>query len=264
MKKSFIYLFALLAVVMFTSCGNDDEPVNKQTFTSTINTRAIEDDAVVFSQGSASVEANFTNMTIQFTSDFKDANGRSHSITTPEMPMTSTVGTIYSFGSAASTIGSGADNLRGNIDLATGMMWYTFTLDGSTTVVSTTHLLYAYTTTTLTNPSNGNTGENNSSAYLFALSATGESCIMQISNFMSSLGSGVIDAAELQYNGLNVLHTPTGYVITADEVESSYKGFYTLTDVHFELDDQCRVIEGAYKCNGLDFKVNGDLFPKAN
>ncbi len=264
MKKTFIYLFALLAVLMFASCSDNDDPVNKQTFTSTINTRAIEGDAVVFSQGSASVEVNFTDMTIQFTSDYNDANGHSHSISTPVMQMASAVGTVYTFNSGATSAAASVDDLSGSIDMATGMMWYTFTIDGSTTVVSTTHLLYAYTTTTITNPENGNTGENNASAYLFALNATGQTCIMKISNFISSLGTGAIDAAELQYNDLTVTPTVTGYVITADEVESSYKGFYTLTDVHFELDDQCRVIEGSFKCSGLEFKVNGDLYPKAN
>ena len=52
MKKSLIYIFAVLAAVMFTSCSDNDEPVNKQSFTSTINTRAIEGDAVYFSQNS--------------------------------------------------------------------------------------------------------------------------------------------------------------------------------------------------------------------
>ena len=62
MKKLSFLLLSLLAVTLFTACGNEDEPVNKQSFTSTINCRAIDGDQVVFSQSSAKVELNYTDM----------------------------------------------------------------------------------------------------------------------------------------------------------------------------------------------------------
>ena len=49
--------------------------------------------------------------------------------------------------------------------------------------------------------------------------------------------------------------------ITADKIESDYKGFYTLTDVEFHLYEQCLSINGSFKCNGLEYKVTGSLFP---
>ena len=69
MKKSLIYIFAVLAAVMFTSCSDNDEPVNKQTVSMTINNRAIDGDQVVFSQANAKVEMNYTDMEIQINGD---------------------------------------------------------------------------------------------------------------------------------------------------------------------------------------------------
>ena len=124
----------------------------------------------------------------------------------------------------------------------------------------TTHLLYAYTTTAMNNPDNGNHGSHDQSAYLFALDSRGETCVMQISNFMSNL-NGTVDAAEVQYDGLTVTPTATGYKITAATAESNIKGYYTLTDVEFNIYEQCLVFNGSFKCNGLKYNVSGSLFP---
>lgn len=259
MKKLSFLLLSLLAVTLFTSCNKSDEPVNKQTLTATINSRAIDGDQVVFSQGSAKVELNFTDMMIQFTADYKDADGMSHSITTPDMKLTNTGGTVYSFNHSASQ--QDAPGLEGTLDMGTGMMWYTFN-NGGAKVVSSFHLLYAYTVTTMTNPDNGNHGSHEQSAYLFAPDARGETCVMQISNFMSTLNS-VVDASEVQYAGLTLTPTATGYKITADKAESTnYKGFYTLTDVDITLNNQALFMTGSFKCNGLTHEITGGLFKK--
>lgn len=260
--KKYIYLFALLAVVMFTSCGDEDQPINKQTFNMTTNSRTINGEEVLFSQGTAKVELNYTDMFIRFTADYMDANGETHSLTTPEMKLNSTSSTVYSFNNIASDEYIGIQALQGYIDMSTGMLWYTLTIEGSTKVVSSSHLLYAYTTTTITNPDNGNHGSHEQSAYLFALDARGETCIMQISNFMSNI-SLAVDASQVQYSGLTVTPTVMGYKITAEQVESNYKGFYTLTDVDFTLDGQGHVINGSFKCNDLEYTVSGRLFPSS-
>jgi hypothetical protein len=252
-------MLTLLAVTLFTACGNDDEPENKQTFTAPINCRAIDGDQVVFSQGTSKVEVDFTNMKIKFVSDYKDIHGQSHTLTTPDMKLTNVSSSVYEFTSSAGQPGSTMiESLGGYIDMATGMMWYTINT-GSGEVVCTSHLLYAYTNTTMVNPDNNNHGTHQQSAYLFVPDVKGETCIMQISNFVSNLNGAVV-AQEVQYQGLTLTPTTTGYTITADEVESSFKGFYTLTDVNITLDDQCRVMNGSFKCNGLEFTLSGGLF----
>ena len=259
MKKLSFLMLALLAVTLFTACGNDDEPENKQTFTAPINCRAIDGDQVVFSQGTSKVEVDFTNMKIKFVSDYKDIHGQSHTLTTPDMKLTNVSSSVYEFTSSAGQPGSAMiESLGGYIDMATGMMWYTINT-GSGEVVCTSHLLYAYTNTTMTNPDNNNHGTHQRSAYLFVPDAKGETCILQISNFIASLNGAVV-AQEVQYQGLTLTPTATGYTITADSVESSYKGYYTLTDVNITLDDQCRVMNGSFKCNDLDFTLSGGLF----
>ena len=254
-KLSFLFL-ALMAVTMLCSCGSDDEPVNKQTFAMATNTRALDNGNVQFSQGQIKVELDYTNGTIKFTSDYKDANGQSHSITTPEMKYTASHGTVYRFqnGPASASV----EGLEGFIDFSTGMMWLTFG-DGNSTVITTTNLLYAYVTTAITNTENGNHGEHQQSAYLFVPDSKGETCSMSISNFMPNLNNSV-EAQEILYSGLTLTPTEAGYVITADSVESSYKGFYTITDVNITLDAQCRNINGSFLCNGLEMHISGPLF----
>ena len=258
MKKLSFMLLSLLAVTMFTACGNDDEPENKQTVSSTINARMINvaDGSVVFSQNTGTIEVNFTDKTIQFTCNYKDLNGQTQKLTTPVMRLVLQKGSVYFI-----ETGSQAMARVGRIDLSSGMMLYRVSdPEEGTQLVMTTHLLYAYATTTMTNPDNGNHGSHEQSAYLFALDSRGETCVMRISNFMSNM-NGAVDAPEIEYNGLTVTPNGVGYKITAEMIESNYKGFYTLTDVDFNLTEQCEVINGSFKCNGINYSVTGSLFP---
>ena len=251
MKKLSFMLLALLAVTLFTACGNDDEPVNKQTVSMTINNRAINGEQVVFSQSTAKVEINYTDMTIQFNTEYKDASEQSHSIATSTMKLTNETGSIYSFG-------KGAGEITGYIDFATGMTWFIIP-DNAGTVVSTSQLLYAYSTTSVTNPDNGNHFSHEQSAYLFVLDSKCEKCIMKISNFIPNI-AGSVEAGEIQFNDLTVTPTATGYTITAAEAEASNKS-YTLTDLNINLSSQCEIINGSFKCKDLDFSITGKLFP---
>lgn len=259
MKKLSFLLLSLMAVTLFTACGNDDEPDNKQTFTSPINCRAIDGEDVVFSQGTSKVEIDYTNMMIKFEADYKDLHGQSHSLSTPNMKLTNVSSLVYEFTASAGQPGSAiVESLGGTIDLATGMMWYTINTAAGE-VVCTSHLLYAYTNTTMTNPANNNHGTHQQSGYLFVPDSKGETCIMQISNFIADLNGSVV-AQEIQYQGLTLTPTVSGYTITAETAESSYKGFYTLTDVNITLNNQCRVMNGSFKCNGLEYTLSGGLF----
>ncbi len=246
----------MLAVVMLNSCINDD-PENKLSGKSVINTRAINGDQVVFSQGSTTVEMDYSNMTIKFTADYKDSDGISHTFTTPEMKMSAESNSVYSFKNTAAS--TGIDNFNGHIDRATNMISYNFN-DGSTLVVSTSHLYYAYASTSMSNPDNGNSGSHKQSAYLFALDAKGESCIMQIDNFITNM-NGSVDVPQIQYRGLHVVPTTTGYKITAEKAESNYEGFYAITDLDITLSDQCNTINGTFTCNDIKFAISGKLFP---
>jgi hypothetical protein len=170
MKKLSFMLLALLAVTLFTACGNDDEPVNKQTVSMAINNRAIAGDQVVFSQANAKVEMNYTDMTIQITTEYNDATELPHSIATPAMKLTNEGGTVYSFG-------KGTSEITGYIDFATGMTWFIIN-DNFGPVICSSQLLYAYSTTSVTDPDNGNHYSHEHSAYLFILDAKCEKCIM--------------------------------------------------------------------------------------
>ena len=256
MKKLSFFMLSLLAVTMLTSCGSDDEPVNKQTVNMAFNARLLDsnNESITFSQNNGVVELNYTDMTIKFSTSYKDQNGMTQTLTFPTMKLVHQNGTVYYCDATDGQIG------RLMIDLGTGMMWYQASnpSDG-TTLVLTTHLLYAYTTTTMNNPENGNHGSHNQSAYLFSLDSRGETCVMRVSNFMTNM-NGVVDAPEIQYDGLIVTPTATGYKITAEEAESNYKGFYKLTDVEFNIIEQCQVFTGSFKCNGLEYTISGNLF----
>ena len=258
MRKLSFLIVSLLTIALFSSCNND-EPENKMTSYVTLNSRAIEGDNIVFSQGNGKVDVDNSNMMIKFTADFKDANGMSRTITTPEMKMKKVSYSLYGFDASAQPMGSGFESLGGYVDFYTGVMWYT--LSSSTMkVVSSTSLQYAYTTTTIINPDNDNHIDHKQSFYEFALNANGRSCTMGIYNFIPNI-SGSIEAPLIEYKDLTMTPTATGYTITADEVESSYKGFYTITDLQFDITNQGQVLNGSFKCKDLEFKVTGALFP---
>ncbi len=258
MKKYFYYLFAMTALVIFTSCLNDsDEPERKLSFTTPINTQAINGDDVVFSMGTSKVEMDFTQNLINFTFDYKDAEGKSHSLVTPQMKMTAVNSTAYQF-SAAGQGNGGVESLSGYLDMPNLILWFTFN-DGSTKMLCTSQLLYAYTTTTITNPENGNNGNHQMSAYNFAINDNGQTGVLTIYNFISNL-SATIDVSKVEFEGLTVTQTATGYTITSNEVASKNNSYYTLSDVNFNLTNQGKVINGSFKCKGLEFAVTGDMF----
>ena len=247
-------------MTLFTSCDNDNnENVNKQTYSSVINSRALDSNGgVVFSQGTAKVEINYTDMTIQFAVDYKDADGIGRNLNTPTMKMTSKVGSTYSItGSQSGT------NILGEIDLASGMMIYTLE-DASGTIISTTHLLFAYATTQTTNPDNGYNYNHQQSAYLFIPNPDGKTCSMRISNFSPNI-AGSVEVSDILYENLTMTPTEDGYTITAGSTEpTNAQGHYEITDLEVTIDNQCRYIDGTFNCNDLQFKVSGDLFPRAN
>lgn len=263
MKKLSFMLLSLLAVTMFTSCGDDDEPVNKQTITASFNCRAYDGNEVVFSQNTGKVELNYTDMTIQITTNCKDTDGTTHVLTSGVMSMEHRSGYLYSFRES-----TGLSSSSGYIDLSTGMMWLTFIPeDGTTAYYCTSHLVYNntiayyYTTTHITNPDNGFNYNHEKSAYLFIPNAKAETCTMVIFNFMPNT-AGSIEVSEIQYDELQMTVTPDGYTITASEVEpTNYKGTYIISDLNFTLYNQASNINGTFKCNDLEFKVTGDLFP---
>lgn len=250
MKKYIYYLFALTALVMFTSCLNEtDEPERKLSFTAPANCQAINGNDVAFSLGTSKVDLDFTGNLINFTLEYKDAEGKTRSMVTPQMKMTSVNSTAYQFST---------ESLNGYLDLPNLIMWFTFN-DGNTKMVCVSELLYAYTSTTITNPDNGNHGTHNESAYSFVLDDKGETCALTIYNFMCNLNMAV-DVTKVVFEGLTVTPTVTGYSITGNEIASSYNGLYTLTDVNFNLNNQGQVINGSFKCKGLEFAVTGNMF----
>ena len=247
MKKTFIYLLAMMAVTMFTACGNDEQE-SKQSFTATINNRAIDGDEVVFSQGTAKVEINYTNNVIQFTTDYKDMSMQSHTITTPSMKMTMQSTYVYSFGD---------QGIDGYIDISTGMMSYHINANGDN-VYSTTQLIYPYLTTTIISE-NGVNYDHNRSGYMFYLDSKGETAVMQITDYIPDTG-GSIQASLLEFTGLNVTPTLTGYNITADEAACVQSDYYNLTDLNVTIDNNCHHIIGSFKIKDHSYKMMGGLF----
>ena len=267
MKKLSLLLFSLLALTMFSACGHDDEPVNDdddvQIIDMALNARFIDtnygySNTVVFSQNTGKVELNNTAKTIRLTTSYKDQNGATQLLETPEMKLKQLKGSVYN----VEMVEGPVHYIPLMIDLETRMLWYrqpVYSADAPSLVV-TSQLLYSYTTTTMLNEANGNHGSHEQSAYMFVLDDKGETCSLYISNFMSTL-NGTVDAPDVRYKGLKVIPNLEGYKITAAEVESNYQGFYTLTDVEFDIYMQGLSIKGSFKCNGLKYNVSGGLFP---
>ncbi len=261
-KKLMALLLAVLAMSLPTSC-NDDEHENKQKFTTAINNRAYRDGEVVFSQGTAEVEINFiarTAMhTIKITSTYKDIDGQSHTIITPELEMPSLYGSpvnVHSF-SMTDDLGNGIKNLHGSIDIQTGMMWYAFQQDDYA-MVCTTNLLFNNVITNISDVS-GATINTNMSSYLFMMDSNAKTCIMQISDFVP-VANGAVHAAVVEYKGLNMTITDQGYIIKADQAKATHDSYYDLTDVDITIDRDCTHFSGSFNTKVSHHDFSGNLF----
>ena len=262
-KKLMTLMLAVLVVSLLTACNKDDEYENKQKFTTAINNRACRNGEVVFSQGTAEVEINFNARTamhtIKITSSYKDIDGQTHTLATHEIEMPSLYGSpvrVYSF-SKTDGLGDGVKNLRGGLDIQSGMLWYTFRQDDYT-MVCTTHLLFNNVITNIIDVA-GATVNTNLSSYLFMLDSNAKTCVMQISNFVPGV-NGAVQAAVVEYNGLKVTLTDQGYLIKADEAKASQGTYYDLTDVDITIDRDCSHLSGSFNTKVSRHEFSGDLF----
>ena len=261
-KKLMTLLLAVLVMSLLTACSKDDESENKQKFTTAINNRACKDGEVVFSQGTAEVEINFksnTMRTIKITSTYKDIDGQSHTLITPELEMSSSSGAPVSVCSFSMTdnLGNGARNLSGSINLQNGIMRYTFQQDDYT-MLCTTHLLFDNVVTSIIDPM-GASINTNMSSYLFMLGSNARTCVMQISNFIPGVNGGV-QAEVVEYKGLNVTITDQGYLIKADEAKATQGSYYDLTDVDIAVDRDCSHFSGSFNTKVSRHEFSGNLF----
>ena len=249
--KKYFYLFALLTVVMFTSCNDDDETVNKQTLTATVNSRAVNGENTVFSQSSMTFELNYTDNTIQISGEYKDGNGTLTSVNTAAMPITTAASYTYGFTS------SDALHVIGYLDMSTGVIWFNF-IDGTgCNVYCTTHLYFAYLNTTITDADNS--VETDQIDYLFSIDSKGQTCDLYIVNLMPDTRQAPI-AQEVKYTSLKLKPSTTGYTVEADEVASSYNGRFGITDFNAVIDQQARHIEGTFKVGETTYTISGNLF----
>jgi hypothetical protein len=261
--KLMTLLLAVLAMSLLTAC-NKDESDHKQKFTTAINNRACRDGVIIFSQGTAEVEINFipsTAMrTIKITSTYKDIDGQSRTLTTPEIEMPSLYGSpvrVYSFSTTTDVMGDGVKNLHGGIDMQSGMLWYAFQQDDYT-ITCTTHLQFNNVITKIIDPM-GASINTNMSAYLFMLNSNANTCVMQISNFTPGV-SGIVQAAVVEYKGLNVTVTDQGYLIKADQAKATQGSNCDLTDVDVTIDRDCTHFSGSFNTRVSRHEFSGNLF----
>ena len=76
--KNSVFLLALLPIVLFFSCNDNDDPVSKRTLYSIMNARLIinnDSTIVVCSQTNGQIELDNINMTIKFSSSYIDQDG---------------------------------------------------------------------------------------------------------------------------------------------------------------------------------------------
>ena len=264
-KKLMTLMLAVLAVSLLTACNKDDESDHKQKFTTAINNRACRDGVIIFSQGTAEVEINFipsTAMrTIKITSTYKDIDGQSRTLTTPEIEMPSLYGSpvrVYSFSTTTDVMGDGVKNLHGGIDMQSGMLWYAFQQDDYT-ITCTTHLQFNNVITKIIDPM-GASIDTNMSAYLFMLNSNANTCVMQISNFIPGV-NGAGQAAVVEYKNLNVTINGQGYLIKANEAKSTLDDrYYDLTNVDITIDRDCTHFSGSFNTKVSRHEFSGNLF----
>lgn len=263
MRKTILFLLAVMTLMLLNACGHDDEPANKpdeiQYANLVFSCWTARGNVMSYLQTVGYVELNYTQGTIQLTSDYNDYHGTRRSISTPKMELKYVSDNTYAFNDQSSINTFDGSYPNGYINMATGVVWFMFTNEHEKTVI-TTYLNYPAPTTTIYDLENMKGHQHTQSSYLFAPDAQGKTCVMQINNFITDL-DGTVAAELIQFQGLTLTQTSQGYHITADRAESTYGGRYTITDVDIDLGGQCRDINGSFKCNGHEIRMAGGLFP---
>lgn len=263
MKKTFIYLFSMLALMTFSACGHDDEPDQPDEIQSTellYFSKTVRGNTITFLQNNGTIELNYTQGTIQLTCDYNDYKGQRHTMSTPKMKVILVSDHTYAFSDKESINTFDGSYPNGMINLDTGVVWFSFTNEYEQTIV-TTYLNFPAPTSTITSLEDNRSYQHTGSSYLFApQDAQGKTCVMQINNFIANL-SGVVEDDLIQFQGLPMTPTTDGYTITADRAEATYGGHYTITDVNLIISSQCKAINGSFKYNGYKISIAGSMFP---
>ena len=82
---------------------------------------------------------------------------------------------------------------------------------------------------------------------------------MQISNFVPGV-NGAVQAAVVEYKGLNVTLTDQGYLIKADEAKATHDSYYDLTDVDITIDRDCTHFSGSFSTKVSRHEFSGNIF----
>jgi len=269
MKKIALYLFSMLAVIIFTACGNDDEPINKQTINLTFNALYIphgEDAPVVFSQSSGQAEIEYTSkMTLRFNCCYKRLDGTMVEFKSQHYELEHYQGSVYYLWKRPGGINQ-IGTRPGLIDLSTGMIWYQENnIEQAFGLILTTQFSCPYLTTTVIDE-NRRTVSHTRTCYELAIDSRCENAMMRVKDFVPET-DGAIHAAILDYEGLSVkpvknsFHGDIGYRITADHARCRQSAYYDLTDLEINLNLKGIFISGSYKIKGKTYKMSGGLFP---
>lgn len=258
MKKAYFYFLAIMLGLTLAACGNDDEPeVQPDDITTAeldLYSRTIKGNDVVFLKSKGTAVLNFTQGTIKLTCDYKDFEGKTHTVTTNVMQVSSMDGYTYSFNDPKMTGSYDGSTSSGYINTATGVILFTFTNEIGK-IVTTTHLNFTTAQFKVQRIGDSVTYSHNTSDILFAPVDEGTQCIIQINKFVANM-NGVVDADVIQFLGLPMTPTTDGYIITADRALSTFGPSYLITDVNIVIKSQCNVIIGSFKCNGYLFDIS--------
>jgi hypothetical protein len=72
--------------------------------------------------------------------------------------------------------------------------------------------------------------------------------------------NGAVQAAVVEYKGLNVTITDAGYIIKADQAKSTQDSYYDLIDVDVTIDRDCTHLSGSFNTKVSRHEFSGNLF----
>lgn len=264
--KKFSYIFILLATVIAVTACKDDDRTSEYQFQEQTYYRIIDNAAPsatpYFARGTVNATVDYVNYTISFSTTIS-LNGNQITIEVPVTKCSKLNNNTYKFtGATAKTTGHNVTNVAGYYDMATNAMYFEMDIDGAYRVYATSTPLFPYCTTTITQADNSiQPLVLDNTFYGFMFDQTLSDGLFAIMNFqLNNVESSI---PEVDYKGVTVKPTPTGFEIQADiltpsSIANAEK--YTITNVKATIANQGITVTGSYSNGDKNVTFSGKAF----
>ena len=268
MKK--LWILPLLALIM-ASCGSDDDNNNNYVQVREFS-QVMYNHVVDREEGTARLsikDTRFTydiaNVTLGFTTSVEVSAGHVVSFTMGSKEMTySTTDVYHSYTSGVLTTSAGekVSNIKGRVDLRTGAMYVSYTVDDRYDVTSTSVLPYYYSRVSMVNRTDS--GDDTvfvDQHYTFELNPETQKAVMVVNN-CSVTRKTWVPQSQVVYADIDYEVTKDGYEFTGENIKPDDTSLsdYVIESLSLKTGNRLADLSGVITHSNYESTVSASIF----